>query len=97
MFLFPEKIIGKSTIFPKPSSGNQAIVVKDRLVKSSKSTTKLSKSTIFPEPSPGNQAKAVFQLLAFKEESTVFPRPSLGNQVIVEDKIKVKYKAPMPA
>ena len=60
MLLFLEKIIGKSTIFPKPSLGNQAIVVKNRLVESSKSTTKLSKSIIFPEPSLGNQAKAVF-------------------------------------
>ena len=60
MLLFLEEAIDKGTVFPKPSSGNQAIVVKDRLVKSSKLTTKLSKGTIFPEPSPGNQAKAVF-------------------------------------
>ena len=46
--------MSKGTIFPKPGSGNQAIVVKDRLVKSSKLTTKLSKSTIFPEPSLRN-------------------------------------------
>ena len=61
MLLFLEEIIGKSTIFPEPSSENQAIVAKDRPVKSSKlTTTKLSKDTIFPEPSSGNQAKAVF-------------------------------------
>ena len=60
MSLFLEKVIGKGTIFPKPSLGNQAIVVKNRLVKSSKSTAKLSKGTIFPKPSSGNQAKVVF-------------------------------------
>ena len=59
-------------------------------------TTKLSKGTIFPEPSSGNQAKIVFQLLAFMKESTIFPRPSPGNQVIVEDKIEVMYKVPIP-
>ena len=31
------------------------------------------------------------------KKSTIFPRPSLGNQVIVEDKIEVKYKVPIPA
>ena len=60
MSLFLEKIIGKDTIFPEPSLENQAITAKDRLVKSSKLTTKLSKGTIFPEPSLGNQAKVVF-------------------------------------
>ena len=61
MFLFLEKTIDKGTIFPEPSSENQATVAKDRLVKSSElTTTKLSKGTIFPEPSSGNQAKAVF-------------------------------------
>ena len=54
MLLFLEKIIGKGTIFPKLRLGNQAIVVKNRLVKSSKLTIKLSKSTIFPRPSLGN-------------------------------------------
>ena len=60
MFLFLEKAIDKGTIFPKLSSGNQAMVVKNRLVKSSKLTTKLSKGTTFPKPSLGNQAKVVF-------------------------------------
>ena len=54
MSLFLEEIISKSTIFPKPSSRNQTIVVKNRLAKSSKLTTKLSKDTVFPEPSLGN-------------------------------------------
>ena len=60
MFLFLEETIVKCTIFPKLSLGNQVIVVKNRLVKSSKLTTKLSKSTVFPKPSSGNQAKVVF-------------------------------------
>ena len=46
--------LSKGTIFPEPSSGNQAIVAKDRLVKSSELTTKLSKSIIFPKPSLRN-------------------------------------------
>ena len=61
MLLFPEETIDKSTVFPEPGLENQAIVAKNRLVKSSElTTTKLSKSTIFPEPSSGNQAKVVF-------------------------------------
>ena len=30
-------------------------------------------------------------------KSTIFLRPSLGNQAIIEDKIKVKVKALIPA